>query len=457
LSGEGGGLQRVSSGGGEPVHLTKLSKVDSFHTRPHVLPGGRAILFAAGGPTRDITSIEAVSPSGSDRKTVIPSGVAPWYLPSGHLLYLIQNTLFAVRFDPDRLETRGDAVPMVTDVKTTTLGGLPVQIGTFSVAGNGTLVYRKATGPTATAQGTARVDVIDAAGRRSPLIAISGAYFHLRFSPDGGQVALTVRQSERSDVWVYHPARGSMTRQSFEGGLEPVWSRPDGRYLLFQGRGGIFWTRPGSGAQPQRLLSEPATMAWSFAPDGKRLAYVHRSVDEGVTARGARIFTAPLTEEGGTLKAGTPEPFSPGGDEAEAEFSPDGRWIAFSTARSGQREVMVRAFPPPASGQAFEVQVSNNGGTEPRWSQTGRELLYVEGDQLMAVAYAVNGETFLPQRPRVRVERLGSKEWDLARDGRIAVVTPIETGPGGAAQTPAAEHTVVFLQNFDAEVRRRVK
>jgi hypothetical protein len=116
---------------------------------------------------------------------------------------------------------------------------------------------------------------------------------------------------------------------------------------------------------------------------------------------------------------------------------------------------MVRAFPPPASGQAYLL--SNNGGSEPRWSRTAPELLYVEGDRLMAVSYTVKGDVFESQRPRVRAEKFGTGEWDLSTDGRIAVVTSIANSSQEGAAAPPAEHTVVLLQNFFDEVRRRVK
>lgn len=86
-----------------------------------------------------------------------------------------------------------------------------------------------------------------------------------------------------------------------------------------------------------------------------------------------------------------PERFSPAQfQEYDAEFSPpDGRWIALSTTRSGHDDVVVRAFPLPATGQAVDVPVSSNGGIEPRWTRTARELLHVEGERLMAVPYEI--------------------------------------------------------------------
>jgi hypothetical protein len=120
-------------------------------------------------------------------------------------------------------------------------------------------------------------------------------------------------------------------------------------------------------------------------------------------------------------------------------------------------EVYVRAFPPPSSGPGGKWQISNTGGTEPRWSQTVHELLYRSGDQIMAASYTVKGDTLVAEKPRVWIAKLGATTgspgpWDLAPDGkRVAVVTPVES-----AEAPQQEHEVVFLQNFFDELRRRM-
>ena len=121
------------------------------------------------------------------------------------------------------------------------------------------------------------------------------------------------------------------------------------------------------------------------------------------------------------------------------------------TNESSRSEIVVRAFPAPASGQGGKWLVSTNGGTLVRWSRNSRELLYREGDRIMAVSYTVNGDSFLADKPRVRIEKLGGTNFDIAPDGRIAVLTPVQS-----SQAPAAEHTVVFLQNFFDELRRKV-
>jgi serine/threonine-protein kinase len=167
-----------------------------------------------------------------------------------------------------------------------------------------------------------------------------------------------------------------------------------------------------------------------------------------------QIVTVSLTEENGQLKAGTPELFSPTEfNESAPEFSPDGKWIAFVTDRSGRNEVVVRAFPPSSNGPGAEAVLSNNGGTEPRWSQRGRELLYLEGNRLMSVAYRTIADTFMADKPRVRLEKSGW-EWDLAADGRILMV---DSAQGQAGDLVAPEHHVVFVEHFIDEVKRRVK
>jgi eukaryotic-like serine/threonine-protein kinase len=137
-------------------------------------------------------------------------------------------------------------------------------------------------------------------------------------------------------------------------------------------------------------------------------------------------------------------------------FSPDGKWLAYTSDESGKNEVYVRAFPPPASGQGGKWQVSNRGGEIPRWSRNGHELMYQSGDQIMAANYTVKGDTFAVEKPRVWIAKLGGTpgalaDWDLAPDGkRVAVLTP-----EGNVEAPKQEHEIVMLQNFFDELRRK--
>jgi hypothetical protein len=97
-------------------------------------------------------------------------------------------------------------------------------------------------------------------------------------------------------------------------------------------------------------------------------------------------------------------------------------------------------------------QISNNGGSKPRWSRNGRDLLYRSGDQIMAVSYTVKGGAFVAEKPRLWIAKLGATigpDWDLAPDGKRAVVL-------SPPEAPRQEHEVVFLENFFDELQWRV-
>ena len=258
-------------------------------------------------------------------------------------------------------------------------------------------------------------------------------------------------------VAAYDPRCDSLTRVSFEGAnVDPVWT-PDGRYLVFLTLGGtvdggLTWTHIGGG-QPRTLVKDRVRSLGSFSPDGKWLAYVTRGSVKGRPLT-TQIVTVTVTEENGQLKSGDPRSFSPSQfSEREPEFSSDGKWIAFVTDRSGRDEVAVRAFPISSSGPSAEAVLSNNGGINPRWSRKGRELLYLEGDRVMRVTFTVNGGAFVPDKPQVFLQK-AARQWDLAPDGRLVMIEPVDTPSGGV---PVAEHHVVFLEHFIDELKRRIK
>jgi serine/threonine-protein kinase len=442
VGGRTAGLLQVPSSGGTPTTILEVAPGESQYRWPQILPDGKAVLFMNWTQDRNTDSIEVFSFADRRRKTLVRGGANPYYLPSGHLIYANKGTLFAIAFDQNRLETRGTAVPILDDVAHSPAGG--VDLG---FAQNGEMVYRR--GGAAGAPQLRTVHWIDAAGKNEPLLSKPGVYSRLRISPDGKRLLLV---EARQDVWVYSLQRETMTRLR-SGGYDffPVWS-PDGNYVVFSDYGkGISWTRADGAGLPQpltRSTDEPRPS--SFAPDGHRLAYVER-------AGKGQIWTVPLELRNGQLKAGKPEQYLKNQfDNLDPAFSPDGRWLAYVSNASGKAEVYVRAFPPPASGRAAQWQISNSGGTlsgsAPVWSRNGHKLIYRAGDQLMAVEYSGNGDSFVAGKPRVWIDKLGGTEYDLAPDGkRVAVVTPV-----AALETPTPEHEVTILFNFFDELRRRI-
>ena len=446
------GLVRVSAGGGPPETLVERGGQEIALCFPQVLPGSKAVLFSA-LPTLepDKATVEVLTLADRHRKTVVRGGAAPRYVATakgaGYLIYANKATLFAVPFDPDKLETRGTAEPILDEVAYDKYTGASQWDVSPSPSGHGTVLYRSSIGGPPE---MATLQWVDSAGRKEPLAAKPGAYLDVNLSPDGKRAALMVGEAATADLWVYDLQRDAMTRLTFGGSNRfPSWS-PDGQFLVYAAAGkGIFQVRADGAAQPQILMpGKDIKVPGSFTPDGKRLAY------HDFLAGTAQIWTVPIENQSGLLMAGKPEQFlKTSFTEQDPKFSPDGRWLAYSSTDSGKNEVYVRAFPPPASEQAGKWQISNNGGGRPFWLRNGHELIYSSGGGLMTVRYTVSGGTFVADKPRMWIEKLGKiRDRDIAPDGkRVLVLTPVEP-----AEPPQQEHMVVFLFDFFDELRRRV-
>ena len=256
-----------------------------------------------------------------------------------------------------------------------------------------------------------------------------------------------------ADVYVHDLVQDTATQLTFKlAGIFPTWA-PDGRHVVFDSAAGVFWTRSDGADNPLRVLETPNTpRPWSFSPDGRRLAYFERDPETGLD-----IWTLPLDlTDPDHPKLGKPEPFlrTPA-DELVPRFSPDGRWIAYRSVESGNPEIYVRPFPAASGGW---WKVSTNGGIYPFWSNNGRELFYETLDnRIMVVNYTVDGDSFIPGKPRVWSDKqlfyTGTSNLDLAPDGKRFVLLSQPETPAGSEK--GTVHVTV-LQNFFDEVRRRI-
>lgn len=447
-------LSRIPSAGGTPASWTELAPGEISQRWPQILPGGKAILFTSSRTATgafDGANIEVASLAGpaADRhpKTLVRGGTFGRYLPSsngtGHLIYINKRTLFAMPFDPDKLEVHGTPAPVLEEI------GYNTQYGSaqFDFSLNGTLVYR---GSVPAEANLVTVQWLDAAGKTQPLLAKPGVYQRPRLSPDGQRLAMDYS----SDIWVYEARRDTMTRLTFGGyNIVPVWS-PDGRYIVFYGRGGIWWVRSDGAGTPRLLIQDknPNLVPWSFTLDGTRLAY--QNIDPRTSYD---IWTAAIEGGGAGLRAGKPELFLQTPlDERQPTFSPDGRWLAYTSDESGTYQVYVRAYPDKGG----KWQISNAGGASPVWSGNERELFFrAEDNRIMVASYAAKGDSFMPDQPRVWSARqlanfgiVGVGNYDLAPDGkRVAALMPIDT-----SETQQTQNHVTFLLNFADELQRKV-
>jgi serine/threonine-protein kinase len=442
LIGTNTGLSRVSTTGGELTSVAELAPGETFHSAPQLLPGGAVLMAVYGSPPGiDRTSIVVLSLRDRSRKTIARGGSSPRYVSSGHIIYNNRNTMFAIPFDVHALDARGNAVPVLNDLGYDPAAGF----GQFDISRDGTLVYRQ---NLPSRRAVAELRWIDTAGKQAPLRTEPAEYASLpRLSPDGKKIAMVVRQGAAQDLWVYDPGRDALTRLTYgeQAFVSPTWT-PDGRFVIVGSIGaGVFWVRADGSTSIQPLVQRKAIVfPVSVSAEGRRLAFYE------VTGA-AQIWTVAI-EPGDGMKAGEPERFltSQSSDNWPV-FSPDGRWIAYESNESGRQEVYVRPFGTPTT-VGGKWLISNGGGSSPVWSPNRKELLYKSGDQVMSVSYSALKDSFVTEKPRVWLSALDSAMgFDLSPDGRRVVAVMPVTSKGVSTQ----EHTIVVVQNFLDELRRR--
>jgi serine/threonine-protein kinase len=381
-------LFRVGASGGSPKLLLKVDEQrgERFYRHPSFLPSGKAVLFTIGKAdtySYDDADIGVLALDSGEKKILIEGGSSARYSPSGHLIYARGGKLLAVPFDPQKLQVIGQPFPVADGVFMSSNTGMAA----YSISSDGRLVY--AAGPV---ESGARVPVwVDRRGRSTPVTLPPRSYLHPRLSPDGRQMAIEVEGASH-DIFTYDFSRGVLTKMSFDGASHwPSWA-PNGDRLTFRSwKTGTMtmWSMPADRSGPPGLLTNIGSMQSpeSWSPDGKTLAFTQMDDPES----GSDIYVLTL---GGDRQ---PQPlirtkFS----EGSPKFSPDGKWLAYSSNESGRPEVYAMAYPGPGA----KLQVSTDGGTDPLWRRDGRELYYRNGD-LMTVVDVVSGPTLTVSKPRV--------------------------------------------------------
>jgi serine/threonine-protein kinase len=393
---------------------------------------------AAGAP-----NVQVLSLATGEVKIVIGAGYCGRYVPSGHILYVDRNTLFAVCFDIDTLETRGEPLPIVDDVA----DDVTDRSAHFDFATDGTLVYLSREAVTS----DRTIAWMDRSGQVEKLLDARGRYAHLFPSPDGRRLAFVSGQ----DIWVLDVKRARPSRVSLNtsGNQWPVWA-PDSEHLVFSaqnrnGTGRSLWWLRADGAEEPLILFESADELHpsSVSPDGKHVAVHRRSAETLYDIWMLPLdCTDPDRPRPGKLEVFLRTPLNEWG----AVFSPDGRWVAYYSEESGTGEIYVRPFR--GRGGPWVVSSGGISGTMAHWPGGGQALYYLSTDRhIMEVAYTDEGNSFVADEPQRWSEAtLPLAAFNLSPDTRRAIIaTP--------AEPVDARHSlhVTFLLNLSDELRRR--
>jgi eukaryotic-like serine/threonine-protein kinase len=379
----GGPMWRVDADGTDAAPLTDKASVGESSDRwPVFLPDGDHFLFWAGNfgenPKDHTTGIYLSSLTDRQHKRlVVPARSNPGY--ARHRLFYVdmKGSLVQIPMDAETGEVSGKPQIVATQV-----GRHPSTYwSAFSVSLNGTVVFHQRTGSS-----QSQLTWYDRTGKELGRVGEIGILANPSISPDGTRVVFDVADpnAKNIDVWMYDLARNSSTRFTFDPAEETtgVWTR-DGKAVAYRSASNveILRLKNSSGFDADGGLAAPPPeiidfMPSSFAPGDEKLLATAL-----VTTGGTSLEVVSLPDK-------KVSPFLPGhGDKADGQISPDGKWVAYESDETGEREVFISPYP----GAGGKLQVSRGGGKEPRWRGDGKEIFYLDPKGNL-VSVTVNSE-----------------------------------------------------------------
>jgi Tol biopolymer transport system component len=423
-------VMRLPVSGGDSSPLTVLGPGES-HRWPQFLPDGHHFLYLRISNDPNMAGIYAgsidVKPEAQSSKRLLATNREAYYAASpkggsGRLIFLRDSTLMAQPFDPGKMELSGDPAPIAESVDS-----FPGAFyGLFAVSRSGALVYRTGAG--------AKMSLtwFDATGHPIGTVGDPGDYANPAVSPDGTRIAAAMGPVQSRNIWVVDVARGTSTRLTFDPARDdyPVWS-PDGKNIVFAsdrtGQSKLY-VKPADGSGEERPLGNQTGVPTSWSRDGRFLLLTDQSQKTGSDLW---AFPNPLPGPGRASQETKPAPFlATQFDEQFAQFSPDGRWVAYQSNESSAADVFVRPFSSDGNGGAgAKWLVSKGSGIYPRWRADGKQLFYstISLDFMVVDIDTSKGfQAGTPRRLFPTPPPLINFAWDVAPDGKrfLFVTTP---------------------------------
>ncbi|MBN1571305.1 MAG: serine/threonine-protein kinase [Acidobacteria bacterium] len=445
----GKGILSISSSGGIPEALIPNEKEMLYS--PRLLPDGKTVIYTLGS---DPYQVVAQSIRSNQRKVLFAAGDTARYLPTGHIVYALDYSLYAAPFDLNTLQA-GKPVQVVDGLFRVGHQYMPQ----YSISSSGALLYVP---KAATAATLGRTLVwVDRHGNEEPIETQPNLYGSLRISPDGTRVALSAEIDGNTDIWILDLARNNTLRRlTFDKGADgiPLWSR-DGQRIAFssnrQSGISVYWKAADGTGKDEAVAGTavPATATYplSWSRDGKTLVLMENFTTAGVYDYG---IGALVIEGDRKYKPLLKEKYH----EFQPQISPNGRWMAYVSNESGQAQIYVRPFPDVDSGR---WQVSTTGGNSPLWSRDGQELFYRNGNAAIAVAVKTEPSfdivgtpqplfrgAYLSQPRRLVNAALQPYLWDVSPDGKRFLMMK-------EAGTTASTRINIVLNWFE-ELKQRV-
>jgi roadblock/LC7 domain-containing protein len=452
-------LYRVPSGGGTPVPVTALdsTRAEAAHFLPSFLPDGRHFVYlAVSGTAANLgvfTGSLDAKPQEQHPKLLVATNAGPVFTPAwggakAQLLYMRDGSIVAQTLDTGNIQLVGEAVPVAEGVGAVTVGVGGAAYAFVTASWNGTLVYR---GGANGADPTSQLTWYSRDGKMLGTAGDPGPYQNVLLAPD--QVRAAVVRS--NDVWVMDLVRGTSTRLTTAGALvnsSGVWS-PDGTHIAYtaspKGVLGVYQkASDGSGNEELLWKGEGVVGPSDWSPDGRFVLFSVNDPKTGLDQWWLQTQgdhkAAPLLHTEFTELAG--------------RFSPDGKWVAYFSNRSGRSEVYVQPFHPDnASAPSPEFVVSKGGAIGmPRWRSDGKEIYYLSRDgKIMAVDVSTS-PSFHAGEPKVLFEapagfvrsNTPGALADAAKDGkRFLLVMPV-------ARAATAQEQFTAVLNWTAALKK---